>query len=117
MKKGKKKCETLKAIRKEVANANGIEYEPTKCDYEGECKGTCPKCDAELAELQRDLDAKEQKGESVTYDCTLSESRLEQDEESLTDKTQKSNFDGMMGIPQPLGSIDYILKDFEDNED
>ncbi len=112
MEKGKKKCETLKAIRKEVANANGIEYEPTKCDYEGECEGTCPKCDAELAELQRDLDAKEQKGERVTYDCTLSESRLEQDGESLTDKTQKSIYDDIFS----MGIIDFS-KDFEDNED
>ncbi len=89
MRRGKKKCETLKAIRREVAKANGIDYEPTKCDYEGECKGTCPKCDAELAELQSQLDAKEQKGESVKYESQTTEMQLVYDEDPLTEEIEK----------------------------
>ncbi len=58
MSKGKEKCEILKAIRTYVADKYGVEYSPTECTHEGECRGTCPKCDAELAELQESLEAK-----------------------------------------------------------
>ena len=43
--KGKDKCEFLKGIRKRMAEANGIPYEPRECTYEGECTGTCPFCE------------------------------------------------------------------------
>lgn len=58
MKKGKEKCEILKAIRAYVADKYGIEYAPSECKHKGECQGSCPKCDAELAELQEKLEAK-----------------------------------------------------------
>ena len=47
MDKSKITCETLKAIRKQVADANGIVYTPAKCDFEGVCTGTCPACESE----------------------------------------------------------------------
>ena len=50
MKKGKDKCKILKKIRKYVAKKYGLDYDPTECNHEGDCKGTCPNCDAELAE-------------------------------------------------------------------
>lgn len=58
MRRGKEKCEILKAIRTYVADKYGVEYSPTECIHEGECRGTCPKCDAELAELQESLEVK-----------------------------------------------------------
>lgn len=67
METGKKTCEKLKDLRKQVAEANGIEYEPAECTYEGDCPGTCPRCDAELADLQRQLDEKEARGEEIVY--------------------------------------------------
>ena len=45
---GKEKCKLLKAIRREIAETNGIVYLTSECTFEGECKGTCPKCDAEI---------------------------------------------------------------------
>lgn len=45
---GKKICRQLKAIRKKIADANGISYSPSKCNHRGDCAGTCPACDAEL---------------------------------------------------------------------
>lgn len=59
MQYGKKVCELLKDIRKQIANDNGIEYTPASCDHEGDCPGTCPQCDKELKELQEILDKKE----------------------------------------------------------
>ena len=48
MVKGKSTCKTLKAIRRQIAEANDIKYEPRECHYEGPCLGTCPACEAEV---------------------------------------------------------------------
>ena len=56
MSTGKEKCEMLKAIRKQIAERYNLEYTPSECTYEGDCPGTCPKCDAELRELQEQLE-------------------------------------------------------------
>lgn len=40
--KGHNICDTLKAIRKQIADANGIDYSPEECHFTGECKGTSP---------------------------------------------------------------------------
>lgn len=58
MEKGKEKCEIMKAIRTYVANKYGVEYTPSECNHNGDCQGTCPRCDAELTELQEKLKAK-----------------------------------------------------------
>lgn len=66
--KGKDKCEFLKGIRKRMAEANGIPYEPRECTYEGECTGTCPFCEKEAAELMAKLRKKEAEGEEIKTD-------------------------------------------------
>ena len=66
MEKGRYVCHVMKAIRKAVADANGISYEPAKCTYVGECNGTCPACDAELAGLERELALRRMAGKVVT---------------------------------------------------
>ena len=58
METGKEKCERLKAIRKQIAEQYGLEYVPTECTHKGECTGTCSKCDAELRDLQAQLNRK-----------------------------------------------------------
>ena len=45
---GKKTCKTLKGIRRKIADANDIKYEPKECTHEGDCAGTCPACEAEV---------------------------------------------------------------------
>ena len=44
MYRGKYICKTLKEVRRKIARANDIVYEPTECRHEGDCLGTCPKC-------------------------------------------------------------------------
>lgn len=61
--KGRIICDELKRVRLELAKANGIDYNPTVCNHQGECSGTCPKCEAELAELTRQI--KEKKSAKV----------------------------------------------------
>lgn len=52
---GKVKCEILRRIRQNVADKYGLHYTSTECKHKGDCSGTCPKCDAELEDLQRQL--------------------------------------------------------------
>lgn len=58
--KGRIICDELKRVRLELAKANGIDYQPTVCNHQGECSGTCPKCEAELAELTRQIKEKKE---------------------------------------------------------
>ncbi|QCT07199.1 hypothetical protein [Ruminococcus bovis] len=56
---GKVICKQLKAIRKEFAKLNGIDYNFKECTYNGPCAGTCIACDNEaneLGEIAKNLD-------------------------------------------------------------
>ena len=66
MKQGKRICETLKAIRSEIASANEIEYTPIKCNHKGDCAGTCPACESETRWLERQLRLRHALGKAVT---------------------------------------------------
>ncbi|MCR5247560.1 MAG: OmpA family protein [Paludibacteraceae bacterium] len=65
MDKSKITCETLKAIRKQVADANGIVYTPAKCDFEGVCAGTCPACESEREYIEKQISLKRKAGNIV----------------------------------------------------
>ena len=66
MVKGKSTCKTLKAIRRQIAEANDIKYEPRECHYDGPCLGTCPACEAEVRYLERQLGLRRQLGRAVS---------------------------------------------------
>lgn len=63
---GKEKCELLRIIRKQIAEMNGIEYKYIECKHEGDCSGTCPRCDAEIRYLDEKINKKAMAGEKVT---------------------------------------------------
>ena len=65
MTRGRHTCNTLKAIRKQIADANEIEYEPQECTHEGECAGTCPACEAEVRYLESELIKRKGLGKKV----------------------------------------------------
>ena len=65
MARGKSICSVLKTIRKQIADANDIKYEPRECHYEGECRGTCPACEAEVRYIERELNIRRQLGKAV----------------------------------------------------
>ena len=52
---GKSICKELKAIRRRVADENGIPLEQHECSYDGPCDGTCPRCEAEVRYLEAEL--------------------------------------------------------------
>ena len=65
MNKGKSTCKFLKDIRRRIADANGIRYAPKECNYKGECKGTCPACEAEVRYLEEELKRKRRNGFAI----------------------------------------------------
>lgn len=65
MTRGRHTCNTLKAIRKQIAEANEIEYEPQECTHEGDCAGTCPACEAEVRYLESELIKRKGLGKKV----------------------------------------------------
>ena len=62
MAKGKSTCKLLKDIRQQIADANGICYQPKECHHEGDCAGTCPACEEEIRYLERELKARKGNG-------------------------------------------------------
>ena len=63
--RGKDKCRALKEIRKQIAENNDIEYVVSECKHKGECKGTCPKCEAEILYLEKELAKRRNMGQKV----------------------------------------------------
>ena len=62
MVKGKSTCKLLKDIRQQIADANGISYQPKECHHKGECTGTCPGCEKEIRYLEEQLKNKQHSG-------------------------------------------------------
>lgn len=62
---GKSKCRLLKQIRQQIARNNGIDYVTSECKYQGDCTGTCPKCEAEVRYLEQELSKRKQLGRTV----------------------------------------------------
>ena len=62
MTKGRSTCKLLKSIRQQIADANGISYQPKECHHKGDCAGTCPACEAEIRYLERELKARKGNG-------------------------------------------------------
>ncbi|WP_455260175.1 carboxypeptidase-like regulatory domain-containing protein [Prevotella jejuni] len=62
MAKGKSTCKLLKSIRQQIADANGISYQPKECHHKGDCTGTCPACEEEIRYLEGELKARKGNG-------------------------------------------------------
>lgn len=65
MARGKQTCKILKEIRRQIAEANDIEFVTSECRYKGDCLGTCPKCEAEVRYLEQQLCARSLAGKAV----------------------------------------------------
>ena len=62
---GKKKCRILKEIRQKIADENDIPYVTHECRFQGECLGTCPRCESELRYLEKQLAARAAAGKRI----------------------------------------------------
>ena len=66
MVRGKQTCKILKDIRRQIAEANDIEYITSECQYKGDCTGTCPKCESEVRYLEHQLERRRMAGKAIT---------------------------------------------------
>lgn len=62
---GKSKCKILKDIRRQIAQDNDIEFVTSECKYQGDCTGTCPKCEAEVRYLEQELAKRQAAGKAI----------------------------------------------------
>ena len=67
MAKGKQTCKILKEIRKQIAAENDIEFVTSECTHKGDCAGTCPKCEAEVRYLERELEKRQRLGKAAIF--------------------------------------------------
>ena len=52
---GKLVCTVLKKMRKQIIELNGLDVVVEDCDYQGECAGTCPKCELEVSQVEKQM--------------------------------------------------------------
>ena len=71
MNHGKDICRQLKQLRRDIADQNGIELEIPECTYEGDCSGTCPRCDYELRYLESELARRQRLGKAAIVAGTV----------------------------------------------
>lgn len=62
---GREKCRMLREIRRQIALENDIKLVTEACSFRGECRGTCPKCEAELAWLEQQLEKRRRLGRRI----------------------------------------------------
>ena len=67
MARGKQTCKILKEIRKQIAAENDIEFVTSECTHKGDCAGTCPKCEAEVRYLERELEKRQRMGKAAIF--------------------------------------------------
>ncbi len=66
MNRGKNICNQLKAVRRRIAEENGIPLDISECTWKGECRGTCPQCEAEVRYLESVLTERVRLGKVAT---------------------------------------------------
>ena len=96
--RGKEVCRTLKKIRAEIARQNDIPWETEECGFKGECRGTCPRCEAEVRQLEEALAKRRRRvtlrGIAAGFVSALKRRRGADDEdaalEDLPDKEQRA---------------------------
>ena len=67
MARGKQTCKILKEIRKQIAAENDIKLVVEECTYQGDCLGTCPKCEAEVRYLEHELEKRQRMGKAAIF--------------------------------------------------
>ena len=106
---GKEKCKILKEIRRTIARENDIAYVTTECKHKGDCAGTCPKCEAEVQFLEKELEKQRRMGKRVAVAgiaaalvvsssaCSL----LEAQPDPLAGET-------LAGAPEPFEQVELV---------
>lgn len=112
--RGKNKCKILRQIRQRIAEENDIPLITKECTYQGECTGTCPRCESELRYLEQQLARRQAVGKAVTVaalsaslmvgavGCALGGGELQGDVPNITAPSttagEKGNNDGPLKL-------------------
>ena len=112
---GKKKCRILKEIRQKIADENDIPYVTQECRFQGECSGTCPKCESELRYLETQRAERAAAGKRIAVaalcagmtfsmaGCTTPFSSKEKEEEVVELSGEVAETDYMGGMEEDPG--------------
>lgn len=114
MARGKQTCKILKEIRRQIAEANNIEFVTSECRHKGDCAGTCPKCEAEVRYLEQQLRARTLAGKAaviagISAGMMLMAGCSSTASNSNTETSQDDTTEVLMGEP------DLPVEDFEDD--
>ena len=127
--KGKEKCKALKEIRQKIAEQNDIAFAVSECTHQGDCKGTCPKCEAELRYLERQLEIRKNLGKAVVVAgisagmCApmVACSPIESIGDAMGNLFNISTDQELEGATQPpedlAGDVEYIPEDVQGMEE
>lgn len=108
---GRDKCELLNGIRQKIALKNNIVLNVEECTFEGDCSGTCPKCESELEYLENELNKKQANGEKIELEGILPLEEMEPTELTCGDLFVPF---GDFGPSKPFEEVEVILE--EDSE-
>ena len=134
MKRGKKICNALRDVRRQIAAANDIPYETTDCHHEGECLGTCPKCEAEVRYIENQLSLRRAAGKAVSLvglslgisaawaSCANQQSATNQatatETAMVVDLTDDGDFEtGEESEPNQIFTVVEVMPEFPGGED
>ena len=113
MARGRNICNILKPIRKQIADANEIKYSPEECHFKGECKGTCPKCEQDVRDLEYELRLRQIAGKAIKVaGIALGITTLATSATSCA--TQKAKYDMESSMPEKVIPISY--QDYTSND-
>jgi len=116
MARGKQTCKILKEIRRQIAEANDIEFVTSECRYKGDCLGTCPKCEAEVRYLEQQLRKRQLMGKVVVL-AGLSAGMIAFSGCGSSSNQMTDDSDTLQGEPMELLQGAMILDWEEEEED
>ena len=106
---GKTKCRILKEIRQKIADENDIPYVTRECSFQGDCRGTCPRCERELRYLEQQLERRQNMGKAVAVTALCASLTLSAAGCSL--------LEDLTSTVQTTGAIEAYDGEFESSED
>ena len=109
---GKEKCKALKEIRREIAKNNNIEYFVEECQHKGDCKGTCPKCEAEVRYLEKELAKQRTLGQRVAVAGVAAglAASFSACSPGISNIIPTNQVDGDIGYDGGLEAIEYVVE-------
>jgi len=105
--RGKETCKILKQIRQNIASENDIPLVVVECHYKGECRGTCPRCEAELEYLEKELLKRRSMGKKIVLaglSAGLSWTPMVAAEEAQSNATIKQDTLSSEEYPKPAAT-------------